>query len=238
MMGSSDEDGESWEDQGRPQHSVRITRPFYLGIYPVTQGQFRKVTGENPSHFKESDGLPVEYVDWLSSISFCNSLSYREGLPRFYQIAFDYKRVDVSDWTGPGYRLPTEAEWEYACRAGTTTRYNFGDDAALLDEFGWYRQNSHGRTHPVCQKRPNDWGLYDMHGNVWEWCWDEYKPDYYRKSPKIDPTGPSGHWDHAIRGGSWGNDARSARSEFRLGYSRGEARDYIGFRVARPVPPP
>jgi formylglycine-generating enzyme required for sulfatase activity len=207
LMGSPEGRGASDE---HPQHVVRITRPFYLGVTEATQGQYRAITGENPSFFKWSEDLPVEQVSWKDAIAFCNTLSRKEGLPEFYRI--EGKNVVIPDWRCPGYRLPTEAEWEYACRAGSTTRYSFGDDVASLGEYAWYYGNSAGKTqhveiiphktlrnekptiaaetHPVGQKRPNPWGLYDMYGNVEEWCWDLYDPNYYGQSPGVDPLGP------------------------------------------------
>ena len=151
LMGSPDSDKDA-EDDEKPQHRVRITRPFYLGARG-DQGQYRAVTGENPSHFKGSDDLPVEKVSWNDAIAFCNKLSEREGLKPYYQFGA------VARSGGEGYRLPTEAEWEYACRAGSTTRYSFGDDAASLGEYAWFNGNSGSKTHPVGQKRPNAWGL-------------------------------------------------------------------------------
>jgi hypothetical protein len=139
LMGSpeSDTDASAYE---KPQHRVRITRPFYLGVTEVTQGQYQAVTGANPSHFKGSGDLPVETVSWLDAINYCNGLSRKEGLTPFYRVQGE--TVEVPDWNGTGYRLPTEAEWEYACRAGSTTRYSFGDDAAGLGAFAWYSGNS------------------------------------------------------------------------------------------------
>ncbi|MHC5541803.1 formylglycine-generating enzyme family protein, partial [Singulisphaera rosea] len=173
LMGSSasEQDAEFFE---KPQHRVRITRPFHLGVTEVTQGQYRAVTGQNPSQFKGSDDLPVENVSWEDAVAFCKMLNEREKA----QLGGDY------------YRLPTEAEWEYACRAGSTKRYSFGDDEAGLGEFAWFEANSKGKTHPVGEKRPNAFGLNDMFGNVWEWCQDWYDEDYYGQSGNADPLGP------------------------------------------------
>ena len=167
QMGSTDADKDAELDE-KPRHEVRITRPFYLGVHEVTQGQYRAVMGENPSHFKRSDDLPVEEVSWLDAVRFCNKLSEREGRTPYYLIEDD----DVTIAGGDGYRLPTEAEWEYACRAGTTTRFSFGDDENALGRYAWYLANSKYHTHPVGTKQPNAFGLYNMHGNVREWCWD------------------------------------------------------------------
>ncbi len=151
-----------WFDNEQPQHTVKITRPFYLGAHPVTQGQYQAVMGNNPSHFKGSDDLPVESVSWLDVVAFCNKLSKREKRTPFYQI----NGTEVTVLGGDGYRLPTEAEWEYACRAGSATLYPFGDNASALGEFAWYGKNSEKKTHPVGQKSANAWGLHDVLGNV------------------------------------------------------------------------
>ena len=215
-----------------PQHRVQITRPFYLGVTEVTQGQYRAVTGKSPSSFKGPDDLPVQGVSWLDAIEFCNVLSEQGGFAPFYRL--DGANVTVPDWSGGGYRLPTEAEWEYACRAGSTTKYSFGDDESRLGEYAWYDKNSGSRMHVVGKKAPNAFGLYDMHGNVWEWCWDGYAGDYYRTSPGADPTGLSvGASVRVYRGGSWGSLPRYARSAYRDWYAPGYRNDFLGFRVAR-----
>ena len=170
----------------RPRHQVRLTRPFLLGMYLVTQCEYEQVTGENPSHFRGDDRLPLESVSWFDAVNFCNRLSDLEGLEPYYDIDEQHVRVGG----GAGYRLPTEAEWEYACRAATTTRWYHGDDQEQLSESAWFDENSGQQTHPVGEKLPNAWGLYDMQGNVWEWCWDWYGK--YGRAVTEDPTGPSG----------------------------------------------
>ena len=207
MMGSPADDPDSSSNE-TPQHRVQITKPFYLGAYEVTQEQYEKVMGKNPSNFK-GPANPVEQVSWEDATEFCRKLS-----------EMDDKNA---------YRLPTEAEWEYACRAGTSTRYNCGDELDLA--CAWFEDNSDDKTHPVGEKRPNGWGLYDMHGNVWEWCSDWHGSDYYRHSPAADPTGPSTGSGRMLRGGSWRLSPRSCRSAGR-GRSWPVYRDNdLGFRV-------
>jgi formylglycine-generating enzyme required for sulfatase activity len=218
-------------DDEKPRHLVTISRPFYLGVYTVTQSEYMQIARENPSDFSGGGRLPVENVSWFDAVAFCNTLSQKEGLPPFYEIKG--QMVEVPDWNGPGYRLPTEAEWEFACRAGTTTRFFFGGDEGALGEYAWYSANSNGRTHPVGEKKPNTFGLFDMHGNVWEWCWDGYAADYYQKSPADDPRGPDQSVDRVFRGGSWDLDSRYSRSANRRGNTPTYLYNNLGFRVAR-----
>ncbi len=163
--------------QERPAHQVQITRPFSLGAHEVTRAQYRTITGASPSEFPGADDLPVDTVSWIDAVQFCNKLSLREQRKAYYQV----NGQDVVILGGNGYRLPTEAEWEYAC----------GNDWADRTAVAWFNANCGGKTHPVGQKQPNGSGLYDMLGNVWEWCQDVYDADYYKKSPPTaDPAGP------------------------------------------------
>jgi formylglycine-generating enzyme required for sulfatase activity len=242
LMGSSkDEDKDALKDE-LPKHRVRITRPFYLGVTEVTQGQYRAVTGQSPSNFKGSDDLPVERVSWDDARNFCNALSRAEGIPLFYRgdgaenIPLFFYRDDGGnlkkpEWNGPGYRLPTEAEWEYACRAKNPARYSFGDDPAALGEHAWFAGNSGNQTHPVGQKRPNAFGLFDMQGNVWEWCSDGY--GLSARSLGDDPVGPLGAWVRVVRGGGWNGNPRNARSASRLRGTPDDRYYDLGFRLAR-----
>jgi formylglycine-generating enzyme required for sulfatase activity len=227
LMGSHDPDPFARANE-KPQHLVRISKAFYLGAHEVTQGQYRAVMGENPSRFNTSDDLPVERVSWRNAIMFCNKLSERDGRKPYYRIDRDKGMVAG----GNGYRLPSEAEWEYACRAGTTTVYPFGDDAGALGEYAWHGPNSQSKTHPVGQKRTNRWGLHDMLGNVWEWCADRLGEHYYASSPAADPPGDSLASTELLRGGSWDNHPKDCRPAFRQGSSPGGQGENIGFRVA------
>jgi formylglycine-generating enzyme required for sulfatase activity len=192
-----------------PQHRVRITEPFWIGLYDVTQQQYEAVVRTNPSHFKGPNN-PVEKVSWKDAEEFCRRLS---------------------ETAGQDVRLPTEAEWEYACRAGTATAFYFGDDVGRLGDYGWYDRNSGYQTHPVGQKQPNAWGLYDMLGNVCEWCMDWYGEDYYAKSPEDDPQGPSAGQFRVQRGAAWLVWPDFCRSAMRSKDDPKLATDLGGFRV-------
>jgi formylglycine-generating enzyme required for sulfatase activity len=240
LMGSPDSDKDA-NDNEKPQHRVRITRPFYLGAYEVTQEEYETVMGRNPSSFSaQGDGKsrvsgqdtrrhPVEHVSWNDAIQFCNKLSEREGLKPYYQSGAGQQSVSE------GFHLPTEAEWEYACRAGTTTRYSSGDDEKNLGEHAWYPGNSAGKTHLVGQKLPNAFGLYDMHGNVLEWCGDWYDDRYYANTTVVDPAGPAQGTKRVLRGGCVWVDPSEARSANRVGVSPADRKGPMGFRVARAV---
>ena len=223
LMSDSDE---------RPQHQVTLGG-FWIGKYEVTQGQYRAVMGTNPSYFKaRTHGenpaeRPVECVSWYDALEFCNRLSEREGLTPYYTIdkttsdPNNTNTYDTHKWlvtrraSANGYRLPTEAQWEYACRAGTTTPFSTGgsittDQANYNGDAGIYRE----RTIPVGTFEANPWGLHDMHGNVWEWCWDWYGSSYYSSDAAAgpDPVGPVSGSNRVWRGGSWGSVGQSLRS--------------------------
>jgi len=232
-MGSPDDDEDAASDE-KPSCRVRISRAFYMGATPVTQAQYQAITGKNWSHFHGWPDNPVERVSWADALLFCNELSQKEGLAPHYVIRNSDQAVIAG---GVGYRLPTEAEWEYTCRAGTETAYSFGDDAGLLDKYAWYQSNSEGQPWPVGTKLPNAWGLYDMHGNVWEWCWDSFDENYYRQSPGVDPLGASQAGYRVFRGGSWHDDPRRCRSAQRGEYAPEPRINNIGFRVARDQSP-
>jgi formylglycine-generating enzyme required for sulfatase activity len=208
----ADKNFEDASDDETPQHRVRISKPFYLGTYEVTQAQWTAVMGNNPSKYKGRSN-PVEQVSWDDIQVFIQRLNQKEGHTR--------------------YRLPTEAEWEYAARAGTESTYSFGDDARELGKYAWYDENYRsGSTHPVGQKQPNAWGLYDMHGNVWEWVQDWYGDRYYSDSPDTDPKGPSSGSYRVLRGGGWYFSAQYCRAAFRDFNSPDIRYYYVGFRLA------
>jgi formylglycine-generating enzyme required for sulfatase activity len=199
-----------------------------MGIYLVTQQEYEKITGTNKSNFK-GHNLPVEYVTWFEAIAYCNARSKQEGLSPAYTINGENVTWNNS---ADGYRLPTEAEWEYACRAGTTTAYNTG--ASISDGTCWYKDNSGATTHPVGQKPANAWGLYDMHGNVNEWCWDWFGD--YESSVQTDPTGASSGPGRVVRGGGWNNSVAILRSAQRDNYRLpGTRYNNVGFRLCRPL---
>ena len=219
-MGDIHGDGESDES---PVHTVQISA-FEMSSTEVTQKLYEGVMGTNPSRF-ERDNLPVERVTWQNAARFCNRLSESTGLEPCYD-----ESTWSCDFSRNGYRLPTEAEWEYACRAGTETEYYTGDGWQNLDQAGWYAGNS-SNTKIAGLKEPNAWGLYDMHGNVSEWCTDWYGA--YESLPSTDPTGPASGDTRVFRGGNWGNAPRFCRSAYRnFGIPTGWIAG-LGFRLVR-----
>ena len=216
-MGSTNDDKDRYKDEVR--HEVTITKPFYMSITEVTQAQYQAVMKNNPSVMKQPEH-PVESVSWNDAVRFCETLS---ALPE-------------EKAAGRIYRLPTEAEWEYACRAGQDTRFGFGDDSVRLSEFAWFKGNADGsKSSPVKQKQPNAWGLYDIHGNVYEWCTDFYVEKIPSKAA-IDPSGPANGSERVMRGGSFREDAKYLRSAARISYSAVTSKAFIGFRVVMEQP--
>ncbi len=228
-MGSPEGEIARSHDEG-PLHEVEITQPFYLGVYPVTQGQYQRLMGSNPSWFSaggngrgavatlDTSDFPVENVTWHEAVAFCTLLS----------------ELPAEKEAGRVYRLPTEAEWEYACRAGTTSIYHFGN--ALTCQLANIRSTvggGHlGRTCPVGQYPPNAWGLYDMHGNVYEWCADWYDENYYRNSPRQGPSGPGSGSRKVLRDASWADRAEACRAANRNRQGPNERNMHVGFRIA------
>ena len=213
LMGSPETEKDRFGNED--QVSVTLSKGFWMMETLVTQEIYEAVTGRNPSRFKGSTLLPVEKVSWNNAIRFCKKLNplLQEQIPSGFTIT-----------------LPTEAQWEYVCRAGTTTAYCFGDDPAQLGEYAWFRENSNGKTHPVGQKKPNGWGLYDVHGNVWECVLDDYESAL---PGGIDPyvTNKSGS-DSVLRGGSWINGSAFCRSANRISITASIRNADFGFRIA------
>jgi formylglycine-generating enzyme required for sulfatase activity len=207
----TDKDSEEVSTDETPQHPVTISQPFYLGKTAVTQAQWEAAMGSNPSKFKGRSN-PVENVSWNDVQAFIQRLNAREGTDK--------------------YRLPTEAEWEYAARAGTTGAYSFGDDAVNLGRYAWFKDNASGQTHPVGKKQPNPWGLYDMHGNVDEWVQDWYNAKFYAHSPKSDPIEMVRSNFRVLRGGSWYDSDGLLRSAFRYYVTPDYRNEINGFRLA------
>ena len=215
-------------------HDV-VVSSFYIDRHLVTQQEYQRVMGKNPSRWK-AGANPVEQVRWSDAVRYCNARSRLERLQPCYDL-----QTWECDFDANGYRLPTEAEWEYACRAGTKTAYSFGNDPSRLKDYAWFKENAGKRTRPVGQKRPNPWGLYDMHGNVWEWCNDFYRVDYYQQSPEEDPKGPKTGETKVVRGGAWKFSADSCRSGYRYNENPGYVDacfgyDIYGFRCVRSAP--
>jgi len=242
MMGNLQGDD---TDHDRPAHEVTLDK-FEISVYEVTQNQYRSVMGENPSHFTGDDYQPVDTVSWFEAAQFCNLLSDIVGFERCYS-----EETFECDFLKNGFRMPTEAEWEYACKSGTSMNYSFGNNIYDLSEFGWYYVNSgdkslsfgeaditeaeknNCRTHPVGEKKPNYWDLYDMHGNVSEWCNDWYGYYYYGNNPGYNPTGPESGNSRVLRGGNWLSPSNECRSYYRQADDPGSKSNEYGFRVVR-----
>ncbi|MFA7231407.1 MAG: formylglycine-generating enzyme family protein [Victivallaceae bacterium] len=212
-------------------HQVKVSS-FYMDVNEVTQESYQQVTGMNPSKFRDRKG-PVERVRWTDAALYCNARSIKEGLQPCYNPA-----TWKCDFSKNGYRLPTEAEWEYACRANSSSDYYFDGEAAQLGRYGWFRNNSDEKVHPAGKKKPNAFGLYDMYGNVNEWCNDFYAADYYLKSLTDNPRGPAAGSKRVLRGGSWSDRAKNCRSARRFSDAPTTADicqgyDTYGFRCVR-----
>jgi formylglycine-generating enzyme required for sulfatase activity len=236
QMGSND-----GHPNEQPMHAVRITRAFYIGKYEMTFEQYDQFYADptaivrKPQDFGWGRGTRPVVVKWYDAVAYCNWLSEKEGLPPCYS---GKGRLTQCDFSANGYRLPTEAEWEYAARGGNRSqgyKYAGSDDPG---EVAWYGDNSGGQTHPVGQKKPNELGLYDMSGNAWEWCWDWYRANYYASSPASDPRGPiSGNrdsiygWDKVTRGGNYLEGA----DLLRVAYRNGDWPTYAGKEGGRTI---
>ncbi|MDP8235913.1 MAG: formylglycine-generating enzyme family protein [Candidatus Erginobacter occultus] len=214
LMGSADGEKGRYPDEG-PQHRVEISRGFWMGKHEVTQEQYQEIMKSNPSDF-QGGNLPVERVSWDNALLFCENLN---------------QSPPAETPEGYKFRLPTEAEWEYACRADSQTEYHFGSDRGQLDDYAWSSANSRSKANPVGHKKPNAWGLHDMHGNVWEWCRDWYDSGYYNADSSPDPSGPPPSSSRVLRGGSWLNGPRDLRSANRDCVRSGSQASDFGFRV-------
>ena len=262
MMGSPATESGRTGDPAEIQHSVTLTKGFYMGKYVVTQLQWQTIMGKtiveqqaltttSTADYGRGANYPIYWLNWYDALVFCNKLSISEGLSPAYSINNStdpvawgtvpddklHSDVAVATWNGVviipdsnGYRLPTEAQWEYACRAGTTTAYNTGSDS-INDNTGWYTTNSGNKTHEVGLKAVNAWGLFDMHGNVLEWCWGS--PDDYTADAQTDPVVAPGYYN-TLRGGAYGYSAASVRSASRRAYQTWLRSYDFSFRVIRP----
>jgi formylglycine-generating enzyme required for sulfatase activity len=224
----------------RPAHKVKLSA-FLMDRVEVTHAMFTKAQMSDPSHWQDNPQKPVERVRWRDAKRFCDERSILEGLKPCY----NEKTPDWDcDYSANGYRLPTEAEWEYACRAGSDGPYDFGS-ADKLRQYAWFVENAEQKTHPAGQKKANGFGICDLYGNVSEWCEDVYSPSYYKESPAVDPQGPANPGKdvkRVIRGGSWKFSADQCRATARLGERTGDtdacfSTDYCGFRCVRRATP-
>jgi formylglycine-generating enzyme required for sulfatase activity len=215
----------------KPAHQVKVDG-FLMDQTLVTQDVYQKIMGTNPAR-RKNPGNPVEQATWTAAVKFCNARSIQEGLTPCY---------DLKSWqcnfTAKGYRLPTEAEWEYACRAGTATKFFFGDSDEDLKSYGWFQDNSEAKPHVVARKKPNPWRLYDMTGNLWEWCNDYYGSKYYKSSPGDNPRGPQEGEKRVLRGGAWSSSPDNCASWARNCDESGATdicltMDSCGFRCVR-----
>ena len=231
VQGGTFQMGDTWGDgdsDEKPVHTVTLNS-FYIGKYEVTQAQYREIMENNPSYFK-GDNRPVERISWYDAVRFCNKLSESEELEPCYII--NGSKV-TCDFTKNGYRLPTEAEWEYAARGGSLSHgYKYSGNNNVED-VAWYNNNSGGYTHEVGTKQANELGIYDMSGNVWEWCWDWYAQDYYNNSPQYNPKGPNSGSHRVIRGGKWNDEFKNVRNANRGNGAPSVSYGGVGFRVVR-----
>ncbi|MDR3183278.1 MAG: SUMF1/EgtB/PvdO family nonheme iron enzyme [Planctomycetaceae bacterium] len=240
-MGSHDSD-EYLRNNEHPQHRVIIPHNLFIGVCLVTQKEFAELMQYNPSTSVENEECPADSVTWYSAVEFCNKMSELESFTPYYELKSPKRRAngaiekaDVTILGGDGYRLLTEAEWEHACRSGSITPWSFGDQVLDVDNYAWYFDNASGETHPVGQKKPNSWGLYDMHGNVMEWCQDWYEEFFYSQCPEEEenPSGPAEGSAKVLRGGAWQFGAEATRCAYRNSSIPDTAVAVIGFRVCR-----
>jgi len=218
---------DAFEDEF-PVHSVTLSN-YYIGTYEVIQTEWVAVMGSNPSSFK-ADNKPVENISWFDAVTFCNKLSTREGLTPCYTIG---RNNNVTcNWTANGYRMPSEAEWEFAARGGLESKGYIFSGSNSIDEVGFYKDNSMSMSHPTGSKRSNELGIYDMSGNVWEWCWDWYS-NSYQPGAVTNPHGVEQGIERCRRGGGWAQPPKSSRSSNRLGTPPEAKFNYVGLRLVK-----